>query len=332
MSGHSSARRWVIAGLVVASAAVFHVVTRPRGGALPAGITMTNGRLEATEIDVATRLAGRVSRVLVAEGDTVEAGAVVATIDTGTLAAQLREAEAQVRRARHAITTAHAVVAQRENELALAQRDLVRTEDLASHGKGMVAEQKIDADRARVQNATAALAAARSLGVETEAALEAAEATVERVRADIEDCVLRAPRAGRVQYRLAEMGEVLGPGGKVVTVLDTDDVYMTIFLPEATAGQLAIGSEARIVLDAAPDYVLPARVSFVSAEAQFTPKAVETAHERQKLAFRVKLHLDPELLRRYRSHAKVGIPGIAYVRTRSSVPWPETLTVRRPAP
>jgi HlyD family secretion protein len=118
----------------------------------------------------------------------------------------------------------------------------------------------------------------------------AAQATVARVRADIADSELTSPRDGRVQYRIAESGEVLPAGGKVLNVVDLSDVYMTFFLPERSAA--CRSAPTWIVLDAAPEYVIPARVSYVSSTAQFTPKTVETASERQKLMFRVKARID----------------------------------------
>ena len=104
---------------------------------------------------------------------------------------------------------------------------------------------------------------------------------------------LVAPRDGRIQYRLSNVGEVLPAGGKVFTLLDIGDVYMNIYLPTGQPGRVAIGADARIVLDAYPDYPVPARVSFVANEAQFTPKMVETQSERDKLMFRIKLRIDP---------------------------------------
>ena len=126
-------------------------------------------------------------------------------------------------------------------------------------------------------------------------------------------------------YRLAEPGEVLAAGGKVLTVLELTDVYMTIFLPTALAGRIAVGSEARIVLDAVPQYVIPATVSFVAARAQFTPKDVETRTEREKLMFRVKVRIDPELLTKYRDQVKTGLPGVAYVRLNAGAALAGTL-------
>ena len=166
--------------------------------------------------------------------------------------------------------------------------------------------------------------------VATEAAIEAAQASIERVEVDIADSTLKAPRGGRVLYRLAEPGEVLGAGGKVLTLLDLSDVYMVIFLPATEAGRVPLGAQARLVLDAAPEYVVPAEVSFVAPRAQFTPKQVETRSVRETLAFRVKVRIDPELLARYEDLVKTGVPGVAYVQVRPEAPWPEHLTPRLP--
>ena len=124
---------------------------------------------------------------------------------------------------------------------------------------------------------------------------------------------------------------MLGGGGRVLSMVDLSDVYMTFFLPETAAGRVAIGSEARLVLDAAPQYVIPAKVTFVASVAQFTPKTVETTVERQKLMFKVRAHIDPQLLARYSSQVKTGMPGMAYVRIQPDEPWPDQLAVNLPA-
>ncbi|MGE5098155.1 MAG: HlyD family secretion protein [Betaproteobacteria bacterium] len=294
-----------------------------RPAPLPAGIEKSNGRIEATQIDVATKLAGRIREVLAREGDTVEAGQVLARMDVATLEAERRQAQAQLEQARHAVATAKAAVDQRVSELELAQSTYDRSAGLVA--RGFVSAQKLDADRAQMLAARATLVAARSRVVEAQSGVAAAEAAVKRVATEIADAELVAPRAGRVQYRLAQPGEVLGAGGKVLSLLDLSDVYMTVFLPESAAGRIAIGEEARIVLDAMPDRPIPAKVSFVASEAQFTPKTVETGEERQKLVFRVKVQIDPQQLHANRIAVKDGVPGVAYVRTREGAPWPEAL-------
>src|SRR5690606_3138147 len=235
-----------------------------------------------------------------------------------------------------------ALIAQREAEMEAAERRLARTEELAKRGTASL--QTLDDDRAQFQSARAAVNAAKAelaaaeaaiLTAETqvigaESAVDAARATVERIQVDIEDSDLRSPRDGRVQYRIAEPGEVLPAGGRVLNLLDLSDVYMTFFLPTVAAGRVAIGAEVRLVLDALPGYVIPASVSFVADVAQFTPKMVETAEEREKLMFRVKAKIAPDLLREYITHVKTGLPGVAYVRLDSQTDWPEELQVRLP--
>jgi len=129
---------------------------------------------------------------------------------------------------------------------------------------------------------------------------------------------------------VAQPGEVLGAGGKVLNLVDLSDVYMTFFLPEAQAGRLAIGQDARIILDAAPEYVIPAKISFVSSTAQFTPKTVETESERQKLMFRVRAKIDPDLLRKHLKVVKTGLPGVAWVKLDAKAEWPASLTTKLP--
>ncbi len=152
------------------------------------------------------------------------------------------------------------------------------------------------------------------------------QASIGRIDADIADSDLKSPRDARVQLRLAQPGEVLDAGGRTLNLVDLADVYMTFFLPESAAGRVALGSEVRIVLDALPQMPIPARVSIVASTAQFTPNTVETASERQKLMFRVKAQIPPELLRRYPEQVKTGLPGVAWIRLDADAPWPDRLS------
>lgn len=351
---------WLLYGVAIAAGAYAAYVAWFAGDRmdLGAGFASANGRIEGVEIDVAAKTAGRVTAVLVDEGDFVKTGDVLARMDTAVLAAQLREAQAQLRQAKSSVAVAHsqvtqresekaaadAVVAQREAERDVANKRLERTESLAK--QSATSQQQLDDDRAAFHRAVAALNAAKAQVAAAEAAIltaksqiigaeasvEALQGTIDRIQADIDDSELKAPRDSRVQYRVAQPGEVLNPGGIVLNLLDVGDVYMTLFLPTAEAGRVAIGSEVRLVLDAAPQYVIPAKVSFVADVAQFTPKTVETAEERQKLMFRVKARIAPDLLQQYIRSVKTGLPGMAYVRLDEKAPWPDWLQIRLPAP
>ena len=239
---------------------------RVAGDGLPADIVMTNGRIEAEQVLVAAKFAGRVLEVLVEEGDTVEAGAVVARMDTAELDAQLHGAEAEVRRTERAIAEAEATIAQRESERLLAVQEHERAAQLQQRGHGTM--QELDRRLSQLNAAEAAHRAAEARLDVAEAAADTARADVARIRSLLDDAVLTAPRRGRVEYKLVQSGEVVGAGAPVATLLDLSDVYMTVFLPARAAGRVAIGDEARIILDPAPEYVVPAVVAFVAGEAQ----------------------------------------------------------------
>lgn len=296
--------------------------------ALSNSVAYGNGRIEATEYDIATKLPGRLVDVLVQEGDMVEAEQSLAIIDTEDLRAQLREANAGLREANLSREYAVAIVEQHQSELAFAKNELDRALQLEKSGN--IPQEKVDQQRTTLKSTTAALKASNVNVVLSDAGIEAAQARIQRLQHNIDDSTLKTPINGRVLYRLAEPGEVLGSGGKVLTVLDLTDVYMTIYLPTSEAGKVTIGSEARIILDAAPQFTLPAKVTFVSAQAQFTPKSVETRNEREKLMFRVKVKLDSTLLKDHVEQVKTGVPGLAYVLLSPEAQWPEQLQVRVP--
>jgi HlyD family secretion protein len=346
---------WAAIAVVVAVISVVAwIKLKPSGPGK--GFVSGNGRIEATEIDVATKLGGRVQDIMVNEGDFVQAGQLLAQMQIDVLDAQRDEARAQSRQAVTAVASAEAQVAarksdtvaaqamvvQRESELDAAQRRLARTETLTK--QGVEAVQELDDDRARAHGGEAAVNAAQAQVAAAQAAVKAAqaqvvsanagvtasEAAIARVEADIQDSQLKSPRDGRVQYRVAQPGEVLAGGGKVLNLVDLGDVYMTFFLPETAVGKLALGSEVRIVLDAAPQYVIPTKVSYVASVAQFTPKTVETASERQKLMFRVKAQISRGLLQKNLKQIKTGLPGVAWIKLDPQAKWPANLEIKVP--
>lgn len=316
------------AALLIAAIAAWAWFSGWFGGETLAGFARSNGRIEVERIDIASKYDGRIASILVNEGDPVTAGMVVARMDTNEIEARLEEAKALARQAAQAVRRAEAEVAQRVADARLAEVELTRARALESREAGTVAD--VDRRTAQRDVAVAAVDSARAAVGDAEAAREAAEARVAALGVTIAEMTLVSPVSGRVEYRLGQPGTVIGAGDRVVTVLDLSDVHMTVFLPTAEAGALAIGADARIVLDAAPGYVFPATVAFVASEAQFTPKTVETSDERQKLVYRVKLTADPKLLATYRDQIKAGLTGDAWVQLDAAAAWPQTLAVRLP--
>lgn len=304
------------------------LINRLRGRDMPEGIVKTNGRIEATEVDVAAKYPGRLATLTVNEGDEVTAGQVVATISSPETEAQLRGAQAQLLKAKRSLAEAVALVAQRKSDLDFARPDYERGKTLLEHGN--IPQQVVDQRRNKLEAAEAGYVAANAQRDQAEAAIKAAEADVERLQSILVDLVLVSPRSGRVQYRLARAGEVVSAGQRVLTILDLNDIYMTIYLPANVAGPLMLGDEARTILDPIPQYVLPNTISFVATEAQFSPKSVETAEEREKLMFRVKLQADPQVINKYYRQVKTGVRGLGFVRTDPKIPWPAELAVKLP--
>jgi HlyD family secretion protein len=249
-------------------------------------------------------------------------------MDTIELEAQLASAKAQVRKAEAEKAMAEALIVQRISERTFQEQEFRRTGTLSA--QGWATKEKLDQYLSQLKSAQAAYDTAVAARDAAAAAIAAGQAEVTRLQSQINDSRLVAPTYGRIQYKLAEPGEVLAAGGRVLTLLDLSDVYMTIFVPASVAGPLGVGDDARVTLDPDPGYVFPAKVTFVATEAQFTPKTVETPEEREKLMFRVKLSGAAALLRRYEKQLKTGIRGIGYVRTRHDATWPDKLAVKLP--
>lgn len=316
------------------------------------GFTGGNGRIEATEINISAKLAARIDKILVKEGDFVEIGQPLVKMETNVLEQQLNEAKAQLQqaisnqanaKAQLALrvsdkASAEAVVLQRESDLDAANRRLRRSAPL--HKQGAVSVQQYDDDNASYKSARAGVISAKAQVAVAQAAIEAAqasvnsatasikasEATIARIQTDINDSTLISTAHGRVQYKISEAGEVMGAGGRVLNVVDLNDVYLTFFLPETVAGKVKLGQEVRMILDVMPDQAIPAYVSYIASVAQFTPKTVETQVERQKLMFRVKAQIKPELLNCYIKQIKTGVPGVAWIKLDPQIDWPASLS------
>ncbi len=315
-----SARRWWLRVLIALA-----VLAGAAGGSfywwqrlhpqLPPGIAFGNGRLEADEINIDTKYAARIGEMLADEGDMVKAGQVLARMDTRDLQASLKRSQASVLQAQRAVDEANANLAQQQTQVLLAQQEYDRATYTVQ--RGVETKELLDQRKQQLDGANAALEAANARVTEDQHALEAATHDVELYNVEINDDTLVAPRDGRIQYRIANLGEVLPAGGHVFAMLDTSYVYMDIYLPTEAAGKVKFGADARIVLDAYPQVAIPAKVSFIATQAQFTPKTVETQSERDKLMFRIRVRIDPE---RLRARADPSAAGCRALPTCSPIP------------
>lgn len=391
---------YILIALILAVAVAFAVYMNYKRTAdtTPEGFASSNGRLQLQNIDVASLRAGRVSQVLVHEGDLVEKGTPLVTLSSEELDTQLqgaeaaklqaeaaklqaegRKSQAQAAKARAegavtramgtekraeggyartqgGVNQADAVIAAKKAQLQIALDNLnntkaLRKDDLVSIAELQQREQAYQAAKAEVLAAQAAkaqaaaggteaqagiaeaqsgIAEAKAAVAEAQAGINQAQSQINRVKSIQSDMYVRAPQAGRVEYRIVEVGNVIAPGSKVVTLVDPNDVYLEIFLPTDSSNQVQIGSPARIVLDGIKA-VLPAKVSFVANQSQFTPKSVETKNEREKMMYRVKLSLDPQVASRYQTLLKGGMTAQGYVQLDPSKAWSKDLEVNMPS-
>ena len=355
----------IIAIVLVVGGILGYKYWKSTQSALPAGIASGNGRIEAKLVDASAKEPLRVKEVLVDEGALVRPGQVLVRLDTLTLEAELARNEAAVATAREQFAAAKAAIATANANIAAANAGVVSANAGIEQKQSDIQLAQIEADRQRrmlAENATSqALYEVRQTALETtKATLKDAQAQEDaaRARADatraqastaqaqadaaqqqidvalaqvnvtksrINDATLISPVTGRVLYRLVEPGEVLGAGGKALTIVDLSDVYMEIYLPSDQAARLKTGAPARITVDYEPNASAAAFVSFVSPEAQFTPKQVETKSEREKLMFRVKLQIPPEVVTHYIERIKTGVRGVGYVKVTPDAKFPDWL-------
>ena len=329
-SKKSLVRIVLVAAVIVVAALLGFKYWKARQSALPTGIVSGNGRIEAKLVDVAAREPLRVKAILVDEGDLVEPNQVVVQMDTNTLKAELAESRANVAAAQERIAVAKAAIVRRTSEIELAKLEVERSQKLVEERAG--SQREYDMRKTALATTTASLAEEEARLETAKQEVEVAQANAATIQTRIDDATLMSPVRGRVLYRLAEVGEVLAAGGKALTLVNLQDVYMEIFLPAEEAARIKIGSEARLTLDYAGSRAAPGYVSFVSPEAQFTPKQVETRSERSKLMFRVKIQVPPELVASYIEYIKTGVRGVGYVKTADSAAWPNWLQNLIPQP
>ncbi len=289
---------------------------------LPEGIYRANGRLELTRTDIAAKYPGRLLSLHFREGDAVEAGQVLGIQEDAELRAKMAQARATLAKAESERARARAEHKAHGYRAALARLDWEQAKML--FGQREISQVELDRRRFVLDAETSSQAAVADAVATAGHAVGEAQAQIELIQAMLDGLQLRAPIAGRVEYRIVEPGTVLSPGGRIATLLDTEDVYLTVFYPAEVVARLKIGDEARVVLQGYAGRPLPASVSMIDADAQFTPKYVETNRERQNLMYRVKLSIPRGVAQDLQGQLKGGITGDGYVRA-PDADWPQAL-------
>ncbi|MGQ8819899.1 HlyD family secretion protein [Bibersteinia trehalosi] len=335
-------KKLLIAALVVAFIGGVYLWSQTHGqNRNLTGIAAVNGRLELERLDIASLYAGRVEEIYVKEGQNVEKNQPLARLSSSqtqsqvdSARAQIEAAKAQKQRALEGVVRANSEILEKQQQLKVAKLEMdnakkLRAEKLISASELERRQANYRATQASLERSKAAKAEAEAVVAQSTANISKAEALSHQATSQNEDMLIKAPIAGRVEYKIAEVGNVLGVGGRVVSLLDTTDVYINLFLPSYQSNLLKLGDEARIKIDGS-DYVFPATISYVAGEAQFTPKSVETAEERAKLMFKVKLQVPAEVAKQYSGLLKGGMTAMGYVKYDTDAVWSENLNINLP--
>ncbi|AFI85936.1 hemolysin D [Aggregatibacter actinomycetemcomitans] len=291
------------------------------------GIAAVNGRLELKRLDIATLYPGRVEEILVQEGDEVKRNQPLARLSSSISQAQISAAQAQKKRAEESVARALSEIDARQQQVNVTKLELNNAQKLRRDN--LISSSELERRQSAYKASLAAVNTTQAAKVEAQAAVAQAQAQLEQAQSQNTDMLIKAPKDGRVEYQIAEVGNVLGAGGKVVSLLDPTDTYINVFLTAPQMNQLKLGDEARIVIDGM-NAVFPANITFIANNAQFTPKSVETTEERAKLMFKVKLQLPVDIALKYKPLLKGGMTGLGYVKYDQQAQWPAQLNVRLP--
>ncbi len=294
-------------------------------------VITASGTIEAIEVDVASKVAGQILELAVDEGARVKSGDLLAAVDHATADIQLRQAEAGVRLAdaqlallvkgsrSEDIRQAEAALEQAQATLKVASDDARRMRELVLTGS-VTPKQREDADarltvaEAQQKSAAETLSKVRRLARPEE--IQAAEARSAQARAaadllakTIADCTITAPAGGIVTHKAVEAGELVTPGSTIVTLTELDSVYVMIYLTEMEMGRVRLGDGVEVRIDAFSNRVFPGKVTYISPEAEFTPKNVQTKEDRVKLVFGIKVEIENK-----DGFLKPGLPADALIR------------------
>lgn len=318
-----SARRIVVlvgVALVVLAAGAGLAYWRLQPVPQPAQVIYGSGRIEADEVRVAMESAGRLVESRAVEGTTIAAGELLARIEATDYELQAERAEAQRAAARRTRAQVDSQISLAAHHAATAKTNLSRYEQLGS--QGYIPAQRLDSARDAYEEAAHRVSVLKQQRGEADAQARAADKSLALATSQRGKTVVKAPITGAVLERLAEPGEVVGPGQAVAVLADLSTVRLKVFITEADLGKVRLGAPAGLRVDAFPGRAFEARVARVDAQAQFTPRDVHMADERSRTVYGIILEAaNPEGL------LKPGMPADAWILWDAANGWPAALQV-----
>ena len=265
----------IIVILVLVSGVWFYFVNRPIREVI------ATGTMEAIEVNVGSKIAGRILEIKVEEGDKVKRGQVLATLEVPEVKAKVREAGAAVAAAKSRYETI--------------KLDYDRARDL--YNKGVISKRSFDEAKGALDVA--------------EAALRQAKAVEDVAKIALSEAIVSAPVTGTVILKAMEAGELVNTGAAIVTLADLSKIYLTVYVPEKDVGRVKLVQSVEIMVDSYPEEKFTGKVIYISPQAEFTPKYIQTKEERVTQVFGVKIEVSNPQLK-----LKPGLPADAIITIR----------------
>lgn len=272
------------------------------------------GTIEATDVTIASKVAGELITVQIEEGASVMPGETLATVDRTLMEVQLREAEAGIAAAQaqlallrrgarsEDIHVAQAALQQAQTTRDLAASDLERSrmlakQDVTTGSQLESVEARYRVAQLQVEQASESVQKVRTVVrpeeiTAAEARVRQLQATRDRVLKLLDDCTLRAPVSGVITHKLVEQGELVGQGSPIATITDISRVELVLYLPETELPRVRLGQPVDVRVDSDPKKVYTGKIAYISPQAEFTPKNIQTKDDRVKLVFAVKVSID----------------------------------------
>jgi HlyD family secretion protein len=312
---------WTLAGVLavaLASVAVF-VLTRPEP--LPQGILYGSGHIEGTEVRIASEVAGRVLEQQMPEGQSVNTGAPLVTIDPSVSRDQLSAVEGELAALRESRAALAAQIVTWNHHLETARAQVGRLERLAQ--TQLASQQSLDSARDAARQAEGERSRLQAQRETLDRQIASAESRVSLARTQLTRTTVYAPQSGTVLVRAVEKGEVVQVGQPLALLVDLSRLELKVYLAADQMGKVRLDDEARVRVDAFPEQLFEARVARVDDYAQFTPRDIHVPAERTQMVYGVTLALENSERR-----LKPGMPADAWIRWQE-MPWPQALPVPR---
>lgn len=271
-------KRFGIIILVIILALVLYFLLSSKGEK-DKGEISASGTIEITEVEVSSKLAGRIEKLLVDEGDSVLKDQVLIELETKELQAQIKQAQA-------AYQVSLAQLAQSKSNSENLKTNLERTRQLFKAGSAT--QQQLDDQETKYQMAKDQFNSATHL-------TEQNKAMIDLIKVNLDNMVIKSPINGLVLSKNTEIGEVVSPGSSLLTLGDLFRPWVKIYIKEPDLGKVKLGQKAQVKIDSYPDKVFEGKVTYISSQAEFTPKNIQTKEERVKLVFGIKVSLDNPL-------------------------------------